>query len=580
MLLHINPYRIPTRLRTHSISERQRTLPSRIRSGEAIASGQVTENRWIWAIAAACMVAALAILLLAMGPSYIMAPWDVFILLGEAWRIISGQIPHTDFHNPVGPLSYSLIALGMRIGDISLAGYVYGNVVFLLIVSSWGGAVFFSRMRPIYAFLSTLFIAALSVATRPLGYDPSVTSYAMIYNRYGWILLAVAFVQLFVAPEKESANKTRADAASIGLLLGLLFYCKISYFVLGVAGLALASILRAPIRKGLVFTAAGFALVCIAAWITLGVLPTDYVKDVLAAGQAQSFDGRLWRVVKAVAHNFWQVPLAGVIWLLLAVEPAWRNKADWRSAFELSLVYFFILGAALILTVSNAVERSDVPFFFVAGIILLQQSERTWALAPPSERKAKNWKYIASTAIVVFGFFANIVVKDIWSIGNSFTGSLHAESVENKTQEFDSARLQDFRIPETSQWRTAYWQANEVPADINDGLRLLRRHVGKNDQIVVLALTDPFSFALGLVPPEDVPLWWDLNYSFNESVHPSPERLFGNADFVVYPILRESDKGCCKETVEMLLKLYGNYIKGHFVAEERSLSWALLRRSR
>lgn len=89
-----------------------------------------------------------------------------------------------------------------------------------------------------------------------------------------------------------------------------------------------------------------------------------------------------------------------------------------------------------------------------------------------------------------------------------------------------------------------------------------------------------FPFALDLVPPEDVPLWLALNFSFNESGHPSSEQLFDRADFVAYPILRESDEGCCKETVEMLLKLYGNYMKEHFVAEDRSLSWALFRRSR
>lgn len=501
------------------------------------------------------------------------------MLLGEAWRILCGQVPHTDFHNPIGPLPYFLIALGMKVSDPSLAGYVFGNVLFLLIVSSWGAAIFFGRMRPAYAFLLTLFVAVMTVATRPLGYDPSITTYAMIYNRYGWVLLTLAFVQLFVAPEKHSPTKTRADAASVGLLLGLLFYCKITFFIFGIAGLALAAVLRAPLRKELAFAAAGFALVCIAAWATLGVVPADYVKDVLAAGHAQSFDARLWQLIKALAHNFWQVPLAGVIWLLLAVEPFRRKQVSWHGALELSLVYFFILGAALALTVLNTVERSDVPFFFVAGIILLYQAERTWVLAPSSDFKAKNWKHIASTAIVTCAFFANIVVKDIWSIGNSFLGSLHTKSAEAETQKFDSARLRNFRIPATSQWRTAYWQASEVPAAINDGLQLVRRHVGNDDQIVVLALTDPFSFALGLVPPKDVPLWWDLNISFDMSVHPSPEHMFGRADYVLYPLLRKSDEGCCQETVETLLTLYGDYLGKHFIPEERSSSWALLKHS-
>jgi hypothetical protein len=541
---------------------------------------KTTQNTWGFPLIAAAFVAALAYLILAMGPSYIMAPWDVFILLDEAWRILCGQIAHTDFHNPIGPLSYSLISLGMKIGDVSLAGYTYGNVLFLVVISIWGGAIFFGRMRPAYALLLTLFIAILSVATRPLGYSPSITSYAMIYNRYGWILLAILDVQLFVEPMRNSANKSRIDAFSVGLLLGLLFYCKISYFVLGVAGLVLGVILRASFRNAAFLSVLGFVLVCFGTWITLGVTPIDYMSDVLAVVEAQSLDERLWRLMKALVQNSWQIPLAGVVWYLLAVEPARRSGTMRTGSLKLSVVYFFILGTALILTVSNAVERSDVPLFFVAGIILLQQAERTWGLAPSTEFKKENWKYIVSAAIVVFGFFANIVVKDIWSIGNSLIGSAYASAAENQKQRFDSPRLHDFLIPANSRWDTSYWEADKVPAAINDGLQLMRRHVDKNDKVVVLALTDPFSFALGLIPPKGIPVWWDVNFSFNANSHPSYEQVFGQSNFVVYPILRASDKGCCQANAVALLKIYGKALKSDFTEVERSKYWVLLKRTR
>jgi hypothetical protein len=546
---------------------------------DKITAKRTINNTLALLVVAAVFVAVLACLILAMGPSYIMAPWDVFTLLDEAWRILCGQIAHTDFHNPIGPLTYSLIALGMKIGGVSLAGYTYGNVLFLLVVSLWGGAIFFGRMRPAYALLLTLFVAILSVATRPLGYPPSVTSYAMIYNRYGWILLAMAVVQLFVEPNRDSTNKSRFDAFSVGLLLGFIFYCKISYFVFGAAGLVLAAVLRPPFRKAAPLSALGFVLVCIGTWFTLGVNPADYVSDVLAAGRAQSIDARFWHLIKALVQNFWQIPLAGVVWFLLAAEPASRSRTPRAGSLKLSAVYFFILGTALVLTVSNAVERSDVPLFFVAGIILLQQAERTWNLAPLTEIKKRNWKYIASAAIIVLGFFANIVVKDIWSIGNSLIGSARVATAENEKQRFDAPRLHDFLIPAASEWETSYWEAEKVPEAINDGLQLIRRHIDKNDRIVVLALTDPFSFALGLIPPEGIPVWWDVDFSFNANVHPSDEQIFGKSDFVLYPRLRASDEGCCQENVKLLLRIYGGSLKRDFAEVERSKYWVLLRRT-
>ena len=536
-------------------------------------------NTWITLFIATGFVAILAYEMLATGPSYIMAPWDVFILLDEAWRILCGQIPHTDFHNPIGPLTYSLVALGMKVSGLSLAGYTFGNVLFLVVISIWGGLIFFTRMRPSYALLLTLFVAILSVAPRPLGYPVSITTYAMIYNRYGWILLTLATVQLFVEPDRDTANKSRLDAFSTGLLLGFLFYCKITYFVLGVAALVLAGILRAPVRRALFFSVVGFVLVCIATWLALGVNPADYGRDVLAAGEAQSLVERLWHLIKALVQNFWQIPLAGAVWYLLVAEPVRRHRAYWIDTIKPSVIYLFILGTALVLTISNAVERSDVPFFFVAGIILLQQSERAWGLSPWTEIKNKNWRYIASLAIIVLGFFANIVVKDIWALGDSLIGNADAAATADRTQQFDAERLHDFLIPATSRWKTSYWQANKVPEAINDGLHLVRRHIGKNDQILVLALTDPFSFPLGLIPPKGIPVWWDLNFSFNAKEHPPYEKVFGNINFVLYPILRASDAGCCRDNVEALLKIYGASLKKDFTEVERSKYWVLMERA-
>jgi hypothetical protein len=192
--------------------------------------------------------------------------------------------------------------------------------------------------------------------------------------------------------------------------------------------------------------------------------------------------------------------------------------------------------------------------------------------------RERDWKHLISVGIVVV-FFGNIFSKDIMSIGYSLAGRISGAGKEAAPNRIAADPLRNFVIPQNAQWRTAYWLANEIPGRINDGLSLLRRHTVSDTRLLVLALTDPFSFALGLTPPKGVLAWWDLNYSFNERAHPAPDLLFAETNYVMIPILRDDDRGCCQPTVHVLLDLYGQYLKAHFYEVERSASWILMKRS-
>jgi len=67
-----------------------------------------------WCLPASISYCVALVLLLAwLGPSIIvMAPWDQFPLLDSGWRILIGQVPHTDFYNPSGPLTYAFVTRG------------------------------------------------------------------------------------------------------------------------------------------------------------------------------------------------------------------------------------------------------------------------------------------------------------------------------------------------------------------------------------------------------------------------------------------------------------------------------------
>src|SRR5512140_663372 len=47
---------------------------------------------------------------------------DIFLLLGNGWRTICGQRPHVDYSSPWGPLTFLLVAVGMRLSHLSVDG--------------------------------------------------------------------------------------------------------------------------------------------------------------------------------------------------------------------------------------------------------------------------------------------------------------------------------------------------------------------------------------------------------------------------------------------------------------------------
>ena len=118
-----------------------------------------------------------------------------------------------------------------------------------------------------------------------------------------------------------------------------------------------------------------------------------------------------------------------------------------------------------------------------------------------------------------------------------------------------------------------------MPARINEGLRLLRSsNVARDSTVLTMALTDPFTYARGGRHAEHTPLWWDLYYSFSAAQHPASRKLFADVDYVMEPVLRPTDAGCCKSTIAEMLALYGGYLKTHYAAVARSPDWTLLKR--
>src|SRR5580658_6122769 len=169
------------------------------------------------------------------GSGPISGPWDMAALLDGGWRIVNGQIPHTDFHTPIGPVTYLLVAFGLKVATPSVSAVLYGSLLTLVIVIPCAWYAAFTRLPVAVCAFYVLFLGVLLLAPRPLGYAFRDTTYAMIYNRESYALTSVLLILLFLGPRKPLDARAGVEGTLAGLLLGLLLYCKVTYFAFGVA---------------------------------------------------------------------------------------------------------------------------------------------------------------------------------------------------------------------------------------------------------------------------------------------------------------------------------------------------------
>ena len=543
-----------------------------------------------WFIGTVSAVAGIAGLSLWIGPAPIVAPWDVFTLLNGAYRIYEGQAAGTDFSNPIGPMVYGLTAIGMHLQRApSLAAVTYGQVIFLVIVSFLAWVVTWRRLPGPYAAAFTIFVAFLAVSVRPLGYSPQVTTYAMLYNRDGWLLYATLLLLVFAGRRMPSTKRSNAaDGFLLGLLLGLMFYDKITFFLASLVavgiGLALSTLPRSA-RLGAT-ALAGFVVIGTLMRAAFGLHTTAYISNLLEAARVQGAHARAGQLAHAI---FSIAPVIVVSVLLLGglfFIIIKRQDASIRGIMWLSLASAYIIGSSVLISAGNAQEGGDLPALVVIPLLIvvfLEPSLPRWA-GGSSTNHTTAWPVSESRllliglAVLLVGAAGPIVGKDSLGLGQAIALRGY-DARPPATQRFDAGLLRDFVIPADAQWQTSYRTAHELPAMINNGLDLLRENIRPGDTVFTLAYTDPFSAALGLPLSHCGPLWWDLGFDFDQTHYPSAECAIGNADWVIIPRMIPG-QGCCQETVSVMLTLYSGYLSQHYKKVQQTPDWILLRRMR
>jgi hypothetical protein len=173
---------------------------------------------------------------------------DLLFNLSGAWHVYAGHLPHVDFHDPSGRLSFLLTALGfVLLGPGPFAFLVNAAIMTAaLFAAAWLVAA--RRLPLLPAILFVLFTSLLALMPANVGDRPEHYTFAMSYNRYGWSAYSILALILFVPPRSSEA-RLPIDIAVAGALLVLLFHLKITYFAAGLATVGFAVLLHPHVRR-------------------------------------------------------------------------------------------------------------------------------------------------------------------------------------------------------------------------------------------------------------------------------------------------------------------------------------------
>lgn len=214
-------------------------------------------------------------------------PQDVWVFFDLIHRLDIGHAPHVDFHSPFGALVFALPFLAFRATGQLAGSLEIANVSMLAIALPIGAILLYRRTTSGIAIVFLIALAGMVVV--PFIWQSGLlVTQALFYNRWGWGLIACLFLAVLpLAPPIRGGKwllrtHVAAEALSIAAVLLLLFFLKITYFLVGLFfvvffGVALARFLRTALL-GLAL----FAPALLAVSLATGVVD-DYLLDIARA---------------------------------------------------------------------------------------------------------------------------------------------------------------------------------------------------------------------------------------------------------------------------------------------------------
>ncbi|MGV7227610.1 MAG: hypothetical protein ACQ9IQ_03020 [Nitrospirales bacterium] len=497
---------------------------------------------------------------------------DTFIFLDGAYRLANGQIPHIDFHTPLGYLTYLLPYFGLKIsanfaGAMEMATFIAAIFMTLAAIQ-----VLSTRYSSSSSIVSLVLLILIVVVPMNVGETPTNVTHAMFYNRFGWAAITILFL-FFIEPVQKSKILSLTDVVAISGILLFLFYTKITYFV---AGLAFIPIMAMGSHYNRLVAMKAFAAMCI------GILSVEllfgftipYLHDIIMTIDSS---GTIRKgLLKSLYKNNLQYLLVGLTSLIVF----------WFRGLRFSeYVYILFVAAMGIAIINQNAQHYGIPCLL--AIIL-------WAHETTRRETSKERKEVHRSAglvpvkfvilVLLFIFVSQPIIKRVhgmsaYRIKKSQIEYAHVDALrgirigekesllgevlngDNRHELFFKLRDLNHKQPLTQ---------GEYMETVVDGVKLLKNIETTNKSLMVIDLANPFTFIMSMKPPKGDYSFIHAGRNISTKNHIPAEELFQTVDYIMWPIFPMQ-----KLTPELSETIYGDYIKKVYQISAQSDYWTL-----
>jgi hypothetical protein len=480
---------------------------------------------------------------------------DVLIFLDGAHRVSFGQVPNRDFHTALGPLVFYVPALGYWLAGNFGGAMPLGMALLLLAFAPAMIRILTSRLNPLLAVTLGAFLVLILAAPINLGSPIGLLSFAMFYNRIGWVALALLLVMVLPPHAHARADRQQplaadrlADGLAAGFLLLIQIYTKVTYGLVGAGFLVFMLFDRRQARwVWIAFAVTAAACLLIEAFWQ-GSLA--HLQDLAAAAKV-SGDKDFASLIRSLLNN-----LADVTVFLIITGVA---LARTRSLADL-LFYGFCLAAGLMILNQNAHGWGIITLYAGAAVAI----ERVFRLRPDVLAAAPAALYRGLPLVLAF-FFVPPIAHHAGAL------LLHtAYALGDAGTPLGLPRFGDVRNIDPDGGQPDFMQ--RYIDDIERGGDLLLHLPRAPERVLVLDFVNPFSAGLGIAPPSGDSAWLHWGRNVSETSHLPPEALFADVEIVMIP--QSGINGA------PLRKLYGPYILQRFELLQETSAWTVYQRRR
>lgn len=473
-----------------------------------------------------------------------LAVMDLLYNLSGAWHIAYGDDPHEGFRDALGQLNFRLTAIGFQLTGPSVRAFLVGEIIMLAVLLAAACSAAVPRLPLVAAAVFVLFSALHAIVPVNVGDPLDDFTFGMSYNRYGWGALGILALILFVPPRNPEAPR-RLDIAIGTALIAMMFYLKLTYFIVGIGGLVLALLVSAHVKV----SPAGWTL-SLAAQLGNAAAPHshDYLADFVLAATSGFGETYVSNHVRLVFNNAAESALYG-IGVVVAIVLWRRGQAPFR--LPAAAIFLFTGGVALL---AQNTQAHSIPLGACIAFLLYDALGRQIGASQLPQ-----------------GIVAGLLLVPAISVGAAAIGiaGYHVAAARPEPLAVvDRTNLRGLAVPSVEGVRDpSAWQAHYLRTLV-EAAELFAGSDGPPGRVQVFDRVNPMPFVLGAPPPRGRDLWWE------PGMPPRPaEQLLGDADHALIPKTPSS-----RQIPSLARTHYADYLAEHFPFRHETEHWTLLSR--